>query len=187
MYEENRQGKTRVARAWGLYLCGVEWSVGVGDEYHPTTVQGGNDGVWKDQWCELRRNNGFYRRGVHWDDHAICLLRLARCCVSDMSVLVCLLPLHHSSRPPISLLAPFQIEAQLLTLQRFLGALTTDARKIANLAGFYKGIQSAGGAVSFHINTLKINPIHELLMCWGLLFGALVVATPLIVKKVEDV
>ena len=33
----------------------------------------------------------------------------------------------------------------------FMGALTNNGRKLANFAGFYKGIQSAGSAVTWAI------------------------------------
>jgi len=64
--------------------------------------------------------------------------------------------------------------------------LTDDSRKIANFAGFLKGIQSAGQAVSFCVNTLNIAPTHELLLNWSLLAGSLFVAAPLLLYKFED-
>lgn len=69
---------------------------------------------------------------------------------------------------------------------RFLGALTNDNRKLANFSGFYKGIQSAGGAVSFRINTLGIYSVDELIACWVLLAASLAIAVPTIVRKVQD-
>jgi hypothetical protein len=69
---------------------------------------------------------------------------------------------------------------------RFLGALTNDNRKLANFAGFYKGIQSAGGAVSFRVNTLNISSVNELVTCWALLAGSLIIAVPPIIRKIKD-
>lgn len=69
---------------------------------------------------------------------------------------------------------------------RFLGALTNDNRKLANFAGFYKGIQSAGGAVSFRVNTMNISSVSELATCWALLAGSIVIAAFAIIKKVKD-
>lgn len=34
----------------------------------------------------------------------------------------------------------------LMTVLRYMGSLSNNARKLANFAGFYKGIQSAGAA-----------------------------------------
>jgi hypothetical protein len=69
---------------------------------------------------------------------------------------------------------------------RFLGALTNDNRKLANFAGFYKGVQSAGGAVSFRINTLAVSSVNELVVCWVLLAGSLLIAASTIIRKVQD-
>ncbi|KAH4201800.1 hypothetical protein HBH92_143130 [Parastagonospora nodorum] len=68
----------------------------------------------------------------------------------------------------------------------FLGALTNDNRKLANFAGFYKGVQSAGGAVSFRINTLAVSSVNELIVCWVLLAGSLLIAASTIIRKVHD-
>lgn len=68
----------------------------------------------------------------------------------------------------------------------FVGALTNNDRKLANFAGFYKGVQSAGGAVSFRINTLAVSSVNELVACWVLLAVSLLVAVPTIIRKVHD-
>ncbi|KAH6680926.1 major facilitator superfamily domain-containing protein [Halenospora varia] len=80
----------------------------------------------------------------------------------------------------------FLASAYQTCLYWFLGALTDDSQKIANLAGFYKGIQSAGQAVSFRVNTLGISPMNELFMNWGVIAGAVVVAAPVVVKNIKD-
>lgn len=67
-----------------------------------------------------------------------------------------------------------------------MGALTNDNRKLANFAGFYKGIQSAGGAVSFRINTLAMSSVNELVACWILLAASLIFAAFTIIKKIQD-
>lgn len=68
-----------------------------------------------------------------------------------------------------------------------LGALTSHSRKTAHFAGFYKGIQSAGAAVSFRINTLQsVSSMSEFLACWILLAGSLVVAAPVVGFKIRD-
>ncbi|KAF1914689.1 major facilitator superfamily domain-containing protein [Ampelomyces quisqualis] len=68
----------------------------------------------------------------------------------------------------------------------FLGALTNDNRKLANFAGFYKGVQSAGGAVSFRINTLAVSSVNELVACWILLAASLIIAASTIIRKIHD-
>lgn len=67
-----------------------------------------------------------------------------------------------------------------------MGALTNNGRKLANFAGFYKGIQSAGAVVIFRIDTLKAPYMNEFASCWGLLAGSLLIALPLILMKVRD-
>jgi hypothetical protein len=37
----------------------------------------------------------------------------------------------------------------ILITDRFMGALSNNSRKLANFAGFYKGIQSAGAAITW--------------------------------------
>lgn len=67
-----------------------------------------------------------------------------------------------------------------------MGALTNNGRKLANFAGFYKGIQSAGGAIAFRIDALGVPFMDEFASNWGLLAGSLLLAAPLIVFKLRD-
>ncbi|KAF7509629.1 hypothetical protein GJ744_007667 [Endocarpon pusillum] len=67
-----------------------------------------------------------------------------------------------------------------------LGSLTNNGRKLANFTGFYKGIQSAGGAIAPAIDNRKVPYMTNLATAWGLLAGSLIVATPLIFMKVQD-
>ena len=67
-----------------------------------------------------------------------------------------------------------------------MGSLTNNARKLANFAGFYKGIQSAGGAISWRTDSLGLPFINEFASCWGLLAGSLVLALPVILFKITD-
>ena len=68
----------------------------------------------------------------------------------------------------------------------FMGALTNNGRKLANFAGFYKGIQSVGSAVTWRLDDVGIPYSHMFASNWGLLIGSLVVALPVILWKVED-
>lgn len=71
-------------------------------------------------------------------------------------------------------------------IDRFMGALTNNGRKLANFAGFYKGIQSAGAAVAFRIDALGVPFMNEFASNWGLLAGSLLLAAPVIWLKVRD-
>lgn len=68
----------------------------------------------------------------------------------------------------------------------FMGALTNNGRKLANFAGFYKGIQSAGGAITWRLDDIGIQYMTMFASNWGLLAGSLLVALPVILLKVED-
>ncbi|KAG9191625.1 MFS general substrate transporter [Alternaria panax] len=68
----------------------------------------------------------------------------------------------------------------------FMGALTNNSRKLANFAGFYKGIQSAGGAITWRLDDTKIAYMTMFASNWGLLAGSLLIALPVILWKVED-
>lgn len=67
-----------------------------------------------------------------------------------------------------------------------MGALTNNGRKLANFAGFYKGIQSVGSSIIFRVDALKAPYMNEFASNWGLLAGSLVIALPLILMKVKD-
>jgi MFS family permease len=67
-----------------------------------------------------------------------------------------------------------------------IGSLTNNARKLANFTGFYKGIQSAGGAISPSIDARKTAYMTQLAANWGLLAGSLIIAAPVIFMRVKD-
>ena len=67
-----------------------------------------------------------------------------------------------------------------------MGSLTNNGRKLANFAGFYKGIQSAGAAIIWRLDSLEIPFMNELASCWALLAGGLLFALPVIWLKVKD-
>lgn len=67
-----------------------------------------------------------------------------------------------------------------------MGAMTNNGRKLANFAGFYKGIQSAGAAIIFRIDALKAPFMNEFASSWALLAGSLLIAAPLIWSKIQD-
>jgi len=67
-----------------------------------------------------------------------------------------------------------------------MGALSNSGRRSANFVGFYKGIQSAGAAVMWSLDSRKISFMAEFASNWGLLMGALVIAAPVIFMKIKD-
>ena len=69
-----------------------------------------------------------------------------------------------------------------------MGAISNNSRKLANFAGFYKGIQSAGAAVIWRLDGFKNPPPYMNLFasCWVLLAGSLVVALPVMLLKIKD-
>ncbi|KAF2157226.1 hypothetical protein K461DRAFT_273370 [Myriangium duriaei CBS 260.36] len=68
----------------------------------------------------------------------------------------------------------------------FMGSLTNNSRKIANFAGFYKGIQSAGAAIIWRVDSQGIPFINEFASCWALLGGSLLIAAPVIYMRIKD-
>lgn len=68
----------------------------------------------------------------------------------------------------------------------FMGAISNSGRKAANLAGFYKGIQSAGGAIFWRLDGLQKPYMTVFGATWGLLAGSLVIVTPVIFLKIKD-
>ena len=75
-----------------------------------------------------------------------------------------------------------------LTRTRFMGAITNNSRKLANFAGFYKGIQSAGAAIIWRLDGLESPPPYMNLFasCWVLLASSLVIALPVVLLKIKD-
>ncbi|KAF2019191.1 MFS general substrate transporter [Aaosphaeria arxii CBS 175.79] len=68
----------------------------------------------------------------------------------------------------------------------FMGAITNNSRKLANFAGFYKGIQSAGAAIIWRLDGKEIPYMNLFASCWILLAGSLVVALPVMILKIKD-
>jgi len=69
-----------------------------------------------------------------------------------------------------------------------MGAITNNSRKLANFAGFYKGIQSAGAAIIWRLDGLKSPPpyMNMFASCWVLLAVSLVIALPVMLLKIKD-
>jgi hypothetical protein len=67
-----------------------------------------------------------------------------------------------------------------------MGAISNSGRKTANLAGFYKGIQSAGAAIFWGLDTNRTSFDAMFGATWGLLAGSLLIAAPVIFWKIQD-
>ncbi|KAH8644067.1 UNC93-like protein [Alternaria alternata] len=68
----------------------------------------------------------------------------------------------------------------------FMGAISNNSRKLANFAGFYKGIQSAGAAIVFRIDGYKRPYMDIFLSSWVMLAASLVIALPVMLLKIKD-
>ncbi|KAF3388435.1 hypothetical protein F1880_003719 [Penicillium rolfsii] len=68
----------------------------------------------------------------------------------------------------------------------FMGALGNSGRRLANLAGFYKGLQSAGSAVMWSLDSKETPFMNELASNWGILSGSLLVALPVVLMRIRD-
>jgi len=68
----------------------------------------------------------------------------------------------------------------------YMGALSNSGRRSANYVGFYKGIQSAGAAVMWSLDSRKTSFMNEFISNWVLLAGSLIVAAPVIFLKIQD-
>jgi MFS family permease len=68
----------------------------------------------------------------------------------------------------------------------YMGSLSNSGRKAANLAGFYKGIQSAGAAIYWRLDGLGTEYDTLFISTWAILGGALLVGAPIIFLKIKD-
>lgn len=67
-----------------------------------------------------------------------------------------------------------------------MGALSNNSRKSANLAGFYKGMQSVGAAIFWRLDGIK-KPYNTIFgATWGVLAAALIIAAPIILLRIQD-
>jgi len=72
------------------------------------------------------------------------------------------------------------------TVYWYIGALSNSGRRSANYVGFYKGIQSAGAAVMWSLDSNKISFMSEFISNWALLSASLIIAAPIIFLRIKD-
>ncbi|WBW70785.1 transmembrane transporter [Schizosaccharomyces osmophilus] len=65
-----------------------------------------------------------------------------------------------------------------------IGSLTNDTNKLAVYMGFYKSLQSTGAVVTYRLDSLNVPFMHYFASCWALLCGSLIIAYPIIWKKI---
>lgn len=86
----------------------------------------------------------------------------------------------------VSSLKHCPLRSGFLTISRYIGALSNSGRRSANYAGFYKGLQSAGAAVMWSLDSRGTSFMNEFISNWVLLGGSLIVAAPVIFMKITD-
>lgn len=67
-----------------------------------------------------------------------------------------------------------------------MGALSNSGRRTANYVGFYKGLQSAGAAIMWSLDSHKTSFMSEFASNWALLLGSLLCALPVILLRIKD-
>ncbi|CAJ2510900.1 Uu.00g065250.m01.CDS01 [Anthostomella pinea] len=68
----------------------------------------------------------------------------------------------------------------------YMGALSNSGRRVANLAGFYKGIQSAGAAIFWRLDGLGTSYDTLFAVTWAICAASLLIAAPVIVWQIKD-
>ncbi|KAI1330735.1 MFS general substrate transporter [Xylariaceae sp. FL0255] len=68
----------------------------------------------------------------------------------------------------------------------WIGALSNSGRRTANLAGFYKGIQSAGAAIFWALDSAELSYETMYIVTFVLLAASLVIAAPVVFTKIKD-
>ncbi|GFP94318.1 unc93-like protein 2 [Phtheirospermum japonicum] len=67
-----------------------------------------------------------------------------------------------------------------------IGALADDAEILSRYTGFYKGVQSAGAAVAWQIDTHEVPFLNELITNWALMTVSYPLLALLIIRAVKD-
>ncbi|CAH9110998.1 unnamed protein product [Cuscuta europaea] len=67
-----------------------------------------------------------------------------------------------------------------------IGALGDDSEILSRYAGFYKGVQSAGGAVAWQVDAQKVSFLKQLIVNWGLTTVSYPLLALLVLLAVKD-
>lgn len=68
----------------------------------------------------------------------------------------------------------------------YMGALSNSSRKTANMAGFYKGIQSGGAAIFWALDSIPTEFTTMFGATWGVCAASLAIASPVIFLLIKD-
>ncbi|KAI1493083.1 major facilitator superfamily domain-containing protein [Biscogniauxia mediterranea] len=68
----------------------------------------------------------------------------------------------------------------------YMGALSNSGRRTANMAGFYKGLQSAGAAIFWRLDGLHTEFNTLFAVTWAICAASIVIAAPVVWLKVKD-
>ncbi|CAG8722356.1 4710_t:CDS:2 [Cetraspora pellucida] len=63
-----------------------------------------------------------------------------------------------------------------------MGALTNDANLLARYTGYYKAVQSAGGAISWRIDAVGTSYLAQFIICWVLIAISIPFALPVVLR-----
>ncbi|KAM3425984.1 hypothetical protein NHJ13734_009752 [Beauveria thailandica] len=66
-----------------------------------------------------------------------------------------------------------------------IGTESNSTSRAAILVGLYKGLQAAGAALAWRLNALRLAPIKQLAMDWGLCIGSLIIVLPVVLTTSE--
>ena len=67
-----------------------------------------------------------------------------------------------------------------------IGALADDSQTLSRYSGFFKGVQSAGAAVAWQLDSQKVSLLAQLLINWGLTTIAYPLVFTVIALSVKD-
>ena len=67
-----------------------------------------------------------------------------------------------------------------------IGALADDSQTLSRYNGFYKGVQSAGAAVAWQIDSQKVSLLAQVLINWGLTTIAYPLVFTVIALSIKD-
>ncbi|KAL3460748.1 major facilitator superfamily domain-containing protein [Aspergillus heterothallicus] len=95
---------------------------------------------------------------------------------------------HAPSYAPLLLLcAYYMAEAAYQGLAYYImSLLTSDASKLARMAGYYKGVQSAGSAISFGMDAVKTPFLTEFIVSWALLLVSMPLSLWVIWTRLDE-
>lgn len=96
-------------------------------------------------------------------------------------------PQTRSNRCRLSFLTLFFVSSSLAAFAyALIGAFSNDLSKLAFLAGFYKSIQSAGGATGFGLDLNKVSYMTILAVTWAVCVAGLCLVLPVLAFRIKD-